>query len=94
MSKQTVTGIIVNKKPNVDRKYLRQLRAILFSWEKMGVELAAAKHYRLTDLKSVDVSKFVNKIAGQIEFVGQVRGVDDEIYKNLKSRCLANLTIE
>lgn len=90
-SKQIVTGLVVNKKVNVDRRYLRRLRAILYSWEKMGVELAAAKHYQLRDLSSVDVPRFVRKIAGQIEFVGQVRGINDIIYKKLVGRFKTNL---
>lgn len=93
-SKQTVTGLVVNKRVNVDRKYIRNLRAILFSWEKMGVELAAAKHYQLKDLAVVDVPKFVRKIAGQIEFVGQVRGVNDSIYKKLGDQFKSNLALD
>ena len=93
-SKQVVTGLVVNQKPNVDRKYIRRLRAILYSWETMGVELAAAKHYQLTDLNSVDVSKFVRKLIGQIEFVGQVRGNSDSIYKKFKDQLKANLDLD
>lgn len=78
--KQVVTGLVVNKKVNVDRKYIRNLRAILYSWEKMGVELAAAKHFGATDLASVNIHKFIRRIAGKIEFVGQVRGRDDGLY--------------
>ncbi len=92
-SKQTVTGLVVNTKPNVDRKYIKRLRAILFSWEKMGVELACAKHYQLTDLNFVDVPKFVRKIKGQIEFIGQVRGVNDSLYKKLGHQLRANLEV-
>jgi RNA-directed DNA polymerase len=88
-----VTGLVVNKKVNIDRKYIRRLRAILYSWEKMGVELAAAKHYQLRNLSAVDVPKFVRKIAGQIEFVGQVRGVNDSVYKRLKKTFSLNLAI-
>jgi RNA-directed DNA polymerase len=93
-SKQMVTGLVVNKRVNVDRKYIRNLRAILFSCEKMGIELACAKHYQLTDLKLVDIPKFVRKIKGQIEFVGQVRGVNDSIYKKLKSKFQGNLNTQ
>ena len=57
----------------------------------MGVELAAAKHYQLTDLKLVDITKFVRKIKGQIEFVGQVRGTSDTIYLKLCEKFNSNL---
>jgi len=92
-SKQTVTGIVVNKKPNVDRKYIRKLRAILFSIDKMGLELAAAKHYQLKDLKLVNAPKFIRKIKGQIEFVGQVRGINDSIYRKLMQSFVTTSTI-
>jgi RNA-directed DNA polymerase len=85
-AKQTVTGLVVNTKANIDRKYLRRLRAIAYSIEKMGLELACAKHYRLTDLAQADLPKFYRKIAGQIEFVGQVRGKTDNMYLNLKQK--------
>lgn len=81
--KQVVTGLVVNKKVNVDRRYIRRIRAMLYSWEKMGVEIAAAKHFQAKHLKTEDSQKFIKKLGGQIEFVGQVRGKNDEIYSKL-----------
>jgi len=93
-SKQTVTGLVVNKKVNVDRRYIRKLRAILYSWEKMGAEIAAAKHFNATKLSVEDVQKFVRKLAGQIQFVGQVRGIEDEIYRKLLLSFEYNMSLE
>lgn len=90
--KQVVTGLVVNKKVNVDRKYIRRLRAMLHSWEKMGVELAAAKHFKATSLNSEDVSKFICRLQGQISFVGQVRGTDDNLYKKLNAAFASTLS--
>lgn len=42
--KQVVTGIIVNTKTNIDRKYIRNLRAILHSVNMLGLQLAADKY--------------------------------------------------
>lgn len=89
--KQVVTGLVVNKKVNVDRKYIRRIRAMLYSWELMGVEIAAAKHYKLKELSSEYVNKFVRKLAGQIEFISQVRGIEDAIYSKLKAKFISNL---
>ena len=37
-NRQEVTGIITNEKLNVKRKYIRNVRAMLHSWEKFGVD--------------------------------------------------------
>jgi RNA-directed DNA polymerase len=91
--KQVVTGLVVNKKVNVDRKYIRRLRAMLHSWSKMGVELAAAKHFKARALNPEDVAKFVRKLHGQIGFVGQVRGNSDTVYLRLNKKFEANLKL-
>lgn len=87
-SKQTVTGIVVNQKVNVDRKYIRNLRAILHHWELNGLGKAAAKHFGSAKLNSIS---FIRKLKGQIEFVGQVRGKDDLIYQKLKIKLETNI---
>lgn len=43
--RQTVTGIIVNKKLNLRRSYFKLLRAVFFSIEKNGLEVAATKFF-------------------------------------------------
>jgi len=42
--RQVVTGIIVNKKINVNRSYIRNLRAILYNCEKKGIESQIIKN--------------------------------------------------
>jgi RNA-directed DNA polymerase len=85
-SQQTVTGLVVNQKVNVDRKYIRNLRAILHHWKLNGVEKATLKHFN----GLYDSLKFINKIKGKIEFVGQVRGKEDGIYIKLKEKFISN----
>ncbi len=46
--KQWVTGLKVNEKVNVDRKYKRIIRAILYDMKKNGVEAAARRHYGIS----------------------------------------------
>ena len=93
-SKQTVTGLVVNQKVNVDRKYIRRLRAMLRSWEILGVEIAAAKHFNATKLSMEDAQKFVRKLAGQIQFVGLIRGIEDEIYRKFVLAFEHNMSLE
>lgn len=82
-SKQTVTGIIVNKKVNVDRTYIRNIRALLHHIKTEGLEKAAKKHYKVTSADQFLQQKLIFKVKGQIDFVGQVRGKEDEIYLKL-----------
>lgn len=81
---QIVTGLKVNKKVNVDRKYIRQIRSMLFSWYKENLQKASEKHflfnkqrekYRLT----VEIN-FLNILLGKINFLGQVKGLNDPLY--------------
>jgi RNA-directed DNA polymerase len=78
--------LVVNQKVNVDRKYIRNLRAILHHWKLNGVEKATLKHFN----GLYDSLKFINKIKGKIEFVGQVRGKEDGIYIKLKQKFISN----
>jgi RNA-directed DNA polymerase len=88
--RQQVTGLTVNKKANVDRRYVRRVRAMLHAWEKYGLE--AAEHEFLTrhDVKhrnpEQDPPSFASVVRGRIEFLGMVRGRDDVIYQRFMGR--------
>jgi len=74
--KQKVTGIIVNKKINVDRQFLKKTRAMLHDYSRNGLEQASKNHFKQTGKES----NFLNKLRGNISFIGQVRGKEDYIY--------------
>ena len=82
-SKQSVTGITVNKKLNVDRTYIRNIRATLHHIQKEGLVAATKKHFSTRDTADDKQPDLMLKLKGQINFVGQVRGKDDEIYLKL-----------
>ncbi len=44
--RQEVTGLTTNEFVNVNRKFIRQIRAMLFAWKKYGYD-AAENEYRL-----------------------------------------------
>ncbi|MFH0734214.1 MAG: reverse transcriptase domain-containing protein [bacterium] len=88
-NRQEVTGLIVNKFPNVERKYIKYIRALLHSCEKYKLAEAANFHFKDRLLYNIDKNKmFVRMLAGKIGFVGMVRGKDDPIYQRLRSRLL------
>ena len=50
--KQTVTGLIVNEKVNIDRKLLKKIRAMLHALKTKGVNQAAYNHFKGRDGKN------------------------------------------
>src|SRR5258706_1739758 len=42
---QSVTGICVNRRLNVDRQRIRRIRAMLHAWRKFGLAAAAREHF-------------------------------------------------
>lgn len=98
--RQEVTGIIVNKKTNVSRRYIRDLRAALFNWEKHGYERASQQYryfyrrekgftrYKRREKGSKDyiitIPPFENFIGGKLEYLGMVRGKEDPTYIKMK----------
>ena len=85
-TRQEVTGLIVNKKVNINRKYIKHIRAILHDWSINGIDNAVNnynkhKHQKLSLYNPVRKAKiFTRVIRGKIEFIGNVRGKEDFIY--------------
>jgi len=88
--RQEVTGLTVNQFPNVNRRYLRRVRAILHAWRKFGEEGALAHYilssgapYRNPSKASPALSRMVR---GQLDFIGMVRGRTDPLYVSLAGK--------
>lgn len=82
--RQEVTGLVVNRFPNVERKYVRQIRAMLHAWQKYGYEAAQAEFLDRFDFKHRSIAKsnrlFAQVVKGKIDFLGLVKGKNDQIY--------------
>lgn len=83
--KQTVTGLTVNQKVNVDRTFLKKIRAMLHDLTTNGLEQATKRHLKSEVATAHQATQFVHRLGGYISFVGQVRGKDDSLYINFKS---------
>ncbi len=84
--RQTVTGITVNQKVNVNRKLLKRTRAMLHDLTKNGLYDATSKHFHMTaDKDSALNVKFIRQLEGYINFIGQVRGREDNVYMKMKN---------
>jgi RNA-directed DNA polymerase len=85
--KQTVTGLTVNSKVNVDRRYLKKVRAMLHDLSANGIEIATINHLRLDEKASKEQErKFLFRLQGSIGFIGQVRGKSDAIYQSMQNK--------
>lgn len=83
--KQTVTGLTVNTKVNVDRRYLKRIRAMLHDLNTNGIEEATVRHFKLVRRASPEQRLlFVNRLEGSIAFIGQVRGQSDPMYQRMR----------
>ena len=79
---QEVTGLTTNEFPNVDRRYVRQIRAMLHAWRKYGnqnILSVTSKSNHPISYESFD--NFKQVLRGRIEYVGLVKGKSSQIYK-------------
>ena len=74
---QMVTGIVVNKKLNLKRKYYRTLRAILYNCRKEGLQKTAIKNNK-ANIK--DLKKF---ILGKMSYYKSIVGNNHSSYNTL-----------
>ena len=82
-ARQTVTGLVVNRKVNIDRRLLKRIRAMLHDLNTRGVYEASRRHFRIkTSDAPKDISlMFLKRLDGYINFIGQVRGRDGMYHK-------------
>lgn len=88
--RQEVTGLVVNESVNVNRKFIRQIRAMLHAWDKFGYDLAQEEyHDKYCHKKPIkpyqELPSFRQVVKGKIGFVGMVRGQDDYIFRKLNN---------
>lgn len=86
--RQEVTGLTVNRFPNVRKKYIAQIRAMLHAWDKYGLEAATLEHFLLYDENHRNPNRkfpsFKKIVGGKIEFLGMVKGHDNPQYLEFK----------
>lgn len=91
-SRQEVTGLTVSHdKVNVSRKYIKDLRGLLYIWEKYGYSEAQK---RLEEHKDYHILRFTGRkgtslscvVEGKLAFLRMVKGVDDSTYLTLSKR--------
>ena len=91
-SRQEVTGITVSEKLNVTQKYVRDIRNILYLWDRYGYSVAYSKFFPKYKQEKGHVKKgnpdLVNVIDGKLMYLKMVKGEDDSVYKQLHEKFL------
>ncbi len=89
-SRQEVTGIIVSDKLNVTRKYVQDIRNILYMWDRYGYNVAYSKFFPLYKAEKGHVKKgnpdLINVIEGKLLYLKMVKGGEDTVYQRLFER--------
>lgn len=85
--RQEVTGLTINEFPNVKRKFVRQIRAMIHAYQKFGPELAEKIHFEQFNFKyepkEYTGKIFINVLLGKVAFLKMIRGKNDAILSNL-----------
>ena len=95
--RQEVTGLIVNNKVNVCRKYIRSIGSLLYIWERYGVDTAYARFLKHNiDWRKTEDNVFhdcvlfrphmVETIQGRLAYIRMIRGKDDPVWSRLNDR--------
>jgi len=79
---QWVTGIKVNEKPNLDRKYIRNIRATLHQIRSQGLDQTIKKQFKIkTYVTQEDQQKFLSILQGKISHLAFVKGKNNPVYQ-------------
>jgi RNA-directed DNA polymerase len=80
-SRRMVTGVKINAGLNVDRRYVRRIRAMLHSTEKLGLTEAQVKHSSSGGRGSIAAH-----LRGKIAYVAHLKGQTDPVVRSLAQR--------
>ena len=79
-----VTGLTVNKFPNVQKKYVSQIRAMLHAWLKFGYAAAqaifVAQHFKKHRNPIKPPIQFRQVVIGKLNFLSMIRGSQDKTF--------------
>ena len=77
--RQVVTGLTVNRRANIPRGFIRELRGILHAWRAYKYEGAELEYRR----RYGGGASLRRVMQGKLAFLKQIRGVDDSIFRRL-----------
>ncbi|MFY1664526.1 reverse transcriptase domain-containing protein [Pseudomonas sp. Pseu.R1] len=90
--RQLATGIIVNRKLNVPKEYVKSVRAALYAWEKYDLKLAEEYwrvHVDKRNRHGEAAPRLSWVVRGKINHIGHVKGYNDPVFLTLAKRLQA-----
>lgn len=88
--RKDVTGLLVNDKVNVQKRYIKQLRMWLYYWETYGYDRAQnyfVHHYVAEKGNSIKGKPdMINVIDGKLNYLKMVKGDSNNLYLKLRDR--------
>ncbi len=89
-SRQEVTGVIVCEKTNVTKKYVKEIRNLLYIWERYGYNDAVSRFFPEYK-KEKGYTKKGNPnldavLGGKLLYMKMVKGENDSVYKRLQEK--------
>lgn len=85
--RQEVTGLTMNRFPNVQRKYVRQVRSMLHAWKRYGYDQAEAHFHQRYDKKhrapGGELPSFRSVVKGKLHYLAMVKSRADGVYAGL-----------
>ena len=94
--RQEVTGLVVNSKVNVTKRYEKQIRMWLYLWEHYGYEKATTcfhRDYSISKGHAKHGTNLENVLEGKLNYMKMIVGADNAAYMKLAER-LEKLTKE
>lgn len=88
-NRQKVTGLLVTNKVNIERKYIKNIRSILYSWETKGIEGASKLFFTkhpVVSFGNANEEKFLRIVKGKLNFIKQIRGYNDFTWRKLENK--------
>lgn len=89
-SRQEVTGLIVSDKLNVTKKYVREIRSLLYIWNKYGYSEAMSNFYPKYKAEKGHIKKgnpeLTNVLNGKLMYLKMVKGDTDSVYVKLYTK--------
>lgn len=85
--RQEVTGVVVNQKLNVTRKYVRDIRNALYIWDRYGYDEASKRFALKYQEEKGHVKKgnpdMQNVLEGKLMYLRMVKGPNDSVFLHL-----------
>lgn len=89
-SRQEVTGVIVCEKTNVTKKYVKEIRNLLYIWERYGYNDAVSRFFPIYKVEKGYTKKgnpnLDAVLCGKLLYMKMVKGENDSVYKRLQEK--------